>query len=75
MRTCLLTVRTGALAIALMAASGCAKYKPINFRGDGFTEDETSRVLHRARAPDPDNKEKWGFSTKSRQIEDELGIR
>ncbi|MBL9122441.1 MAG: hypothetical protein JNG90_02335 [Planctomycetaceae bacterium] len=76
MRTCLQIVRTGAL-VALLAglSGGCARYKPPNLRGEGFAEDETSRVLHRARPADPENKDKWGFSTKSRQIEDELGIR
>ena len=63
------------LMIWLAASAGCAKYKPINFRGEGFAEDETLKQAGRVRPADPDNKDKWGFSNKSRQIEDELGIR
>ncbi len=63
------------VAVGLAAGAGCARYKPINFRGEGFAEDETLKQASKQRPADPDNKDKWGFSTKSRQIEDELGIR
>lgn len=76
MRLSTLVMRTMLLAaLGLAACAGCAKHKPINFRGEGFAEDETFKQAGRARPSDPDNKDKWGFSTKSRQIEDELGIR
>ena len=76
MRLSSLLMRTTVLAaVWLTASAGCARYKPINFRGEGFPEDETLKQAGRVRPADPDNKDKWGFSNKSRQIEDELGIR
>jgi hypothetical protein len=51
-------------------AAGCRS----DLRGKGFEEDPDFNAGH-LRAPDPHNKEKWGFSNKSRQIEENLGLR
>ena len=71
----LLLGTTALAAVFLTSNAGCSRHKPINFRGEGFAEDETLKQAGRVRPADPDNKDKWGFSNKSRQIEDELGIR
>lgn len=54
----------------LVPVAGCKT----DFRGDGFN-DPVGESVGQLRAPDRHNKEKWGFSNKSREIEENLGLR
>lgn len=68
-----------AALLCLVTIAGC---RPVEqrgklvdkLRGPGF-EDETAKTLGEMRKADPENKSKWGFATKAREIEDNLGIR
>jgi hypothetical protein len=56
-----------ALTLATAPLTGCS-----GLRGPGFHDDNWSTGL---RPRDPINHEQWGFSTKARQIESNVGIR
>lgn len=62
---------TLALACLLSAALGC---KSVDYRGKGF-DDEVAKSVGQMRKADPDNKTKWGMTTKAQEIEDNLGVR
>lgn len=67
-------ILTAAAVLLATIPSLCGCQSLNKLRGEGF-DDEVAESVGRMRKPDPDNKSKWGATTKAQEIENNLGIR
>ncbi len=59
------------IACCLLLFAGCSLQR---LRGDGFKDDELGETGRELRGPVPQRGGAWGFSSKARDIERDLGV-